>query len=39
MYRYPQDIILKTEYYINDEDTGNGDVDNNEFFMQLVVNF
>ncbi len=30
---------VKTEYYINDEDTGGSDVANNEFLMQLEVKF
>ena len=34
-----KNIQLKTEYSINDEDTGNGDVNNNELLMQLKVKF
>ena len=34
-----KNIKLKTEYYINDEDTGADDVDNNEFLMQLEIIF
>ncbi len=30
---------VKTEYYINDEDTGAADVANNEFLMQLEIKF
>lgn len=32
-------VSLKTEYTINDEATGAAEVDNNEFCMQLGVNF
>ena len=30
---------VKTEYYINDEDTGGADVANDEFLVQLEVKF
>ena len=32
-------IMLKTEYYLNDEDTGNGSVANDELLIQLEVKF
>ena len=34
-----KNVIFVTEYSINDEDTGNGDVDNNEFLLKLVAKF
>ena len=34
-----QNIKLKTEYYLNREDTGGGGVDNDEFLVQLEVKF
>lgn len=34
-----KNVLLKTEYNINDEDTGSGDVNNNEFLTQLEVKF
>lgn len=30
---------IKTEYYLNDEETGGGDVDNNELLIQAEVKF
>ncbi|MDD3627264.1 MAG: hypothetical protein PHV06_08100 [bacterium] len=32
-------LILKTEYYINGEDTGDVDVDNDELLIQLEIKF
>ncbi len=32
-------LKVKTEYYINDEDTGGAEVDNNELLLQLEVKF
>jgi len=34
-----KDSKLKLEYYINDEDIGGKDIDNNEFLMQLEIKF
>jgi hypothetical protein len=34
-----ENIKLKTEYYINNEDTGDEDVDNDELLVQLEVKF
>lgn len=34
-----QNIKVKTEYYFNDEETGNGSVDNNELLVQLEAKF
>lgn len=34
-----EDTKLKLEYYINDEKTGGGDVDNDELLVQLEVKF
>ncbi len=34
-----KNVKLKTEYYVNDEDTGAEDVDNDEFLTQLEVKF
>ncbi|MDH5484070.1 MAG: hypothetical protein OEY43_02450 [Gammaproteobacteria bacterium] len=34
-----KNIKLKTEYYLNGESTGDVEVDNNEFLMQLEVKF
>ena len=34
-----KNLNFKAEYYMNDEDTGNGDVDNDEFLAQLEAKF
>lgn len=34
-----KNVKLKTEYFINEEDTGGGDIDNNEFLTQLEIKF
>jgi len=34
-----KDSKLKLEYYINDEDIGGKDIDNNEFLMQQEIKF
>ena len=34
-----KNVKLKTEYYINEEDTGGEDVNNNEFMTQLEIKF
>ncbi|MDY7031846.1 MAG: hypothetical protein SVY10_08045 [Thermodesulfobacteriota bacterium] len=34
-----KNVKLKTEYYMNDEDTGNGEVDNDEFLAQVQFKF
>ncbi|MDD3627602.1 MAG: hypothetical protein PHV06_09815, partial [bacterium] len=36
---FTKGVMVKTEYYMNDENTGNGKVDNDELLIQLEIKF